>query len=66
MYAGGAYLVNGATEIDIRRFSYNFARQVDDDLRTVNTFRRKVIPLTRHRQHVIADLDQVVARRTSA
>jgi hypothetical protein len=47
MYAGGAYLVNGATEIDIRRFSYNFARQVDDDLRTVNTFRRKVIPLTR-------------------
>ena len=47
MYAGGAYLVNGATELDITRWSYNFTRNVDDDLRTVNTFRRKVIPLTR-------------------
>jgi hypothetical protein len=47
MYAGGAYLVNGATEVDIRRFTYNFARSVDDGLFTVNTFRRKVVPLSR-------------------
>ena len=47
MFAGGAYLVNGATTLDITRFSYNFARNVDDDLHTTSVFRRKVIPLTR-------------------
>lgn len=47
MYAGGAYLINGGTELDLLRWTYRFERQVDDDLRTVNTFRRKVIPLTR-------------------
>lgn len=47
MYAGGAYLVNGATDLDVTRWSVNFSRQVDDNLRTVNTFRRKVIALTR-------------------
>lgn len=47
MYAGGAYLINGATELDITRWNYNFSRGVEDDLRTTNTFRRKVIPLTR-------------------
>lgn len=47
MYAGGAYLINGATTLDIRRFNVNFARQVDSDLYTTQTFRRKVVPLTR-------------------
>jgi hypothetical protein len=47
MYAGGAYLINGATQLDIRRWSYNFERQVDADLYTTETFRRKVVPLTR-------------------
>jgi Phage tail tube protein len=47
MYAGGAYLINGATDLDVTRWSVNFSREVDDNLRTVNTFRRKVIPLTR-------------------
>ena len=47
MYAGGAYLVNGATSLDIRRFTYRFERNVDDDLYTTETFRRKVVPLTR-------------------
>ena len=47
MYAGGAYLLNGATELDLRSWSFNFERNIDDDLRTTNTFRRKVIPLTR-------------------
>ena len=47
MYAGGAYLVNGATELDLRSWNFNFTRGVDDDLRTTNTFRRKVIPLVR-------------------
>lgn len=47
MYAGGAYLVNGATQVDIRRFTYTYERQVDDDLFTTNVFRRKIVPLTR-------------------
>jgi hypothetical protein len=47
MYAGGAYLINGATSLDIRRFTYRFERNVDDDLYTTETFRRKVVPLTR-------------------
>lgn len=47
MYAGGAYLIDGATSLDITRFTYNFQRNVDDDLFTTNTFRRKVIPLSR-------------------
>jgi hypothetical protein len=47
MYAGGAYLIDGATQLDITRFTYNFTRNVDDDLFTVDTFRRKVVPLSR-------------------
>lgn len=47
LYAGGAYLINGATTLDIRSFSYNFERQVDEDLFTTETFRRKVVELTR-------------------
>lgn len=46
MYAQGAYLIGGATEIDILQWTYNFARNVDDNLYTVNTFRRKVVPLS--------------------
>lgn len=52
-YAGGAYLAipssngNNGTTIDIRRFAVNFERQVDDGLYTTETFRRKVVPLTR-------------------
>lgn len=47
MYAGGAYLINGATELDITKFTYNFQRNVDDNLFTVDQFRRKVVPLSR-------------------
>ncbi len=47
MYAGGAYLIDGATSLDITRFTYNFQRNVDDDLFTTDVYRRKVIPLSR-------------------
>lgn len=47
MYAGGAYVINGATEIDLLNWTYTFSRQVDDNLRTVSPFRRKIVPLTR-------------------
>jgi len=47
MYAGGAYLIDGATSLDITKWTYNFQRNVADDLFTVDTFRRKVIPLSR-------------------
>jgi hypothetical protein len=47
MYAGGAYLIDGATQLDITKWTYNFQRNVDDNLFTVNQFRRKVIPLSR-------------------
>jgi hypothetical protein len=47
MYAGGAYLIDGATSLDVRSFTYNFERQVDDDLYTTAVYRRKIIPLTR-------------------
>jgi hypothetical protein len=46
MYAQGAYLIGGATEVDILQWTYNFQRNVDDNLYTVNTFRRKVVPLS--------------------
>lgn len=47
MHAGGAYIINGASTIDLRSFNYNFQRKVDDNLYTNTTFRRKVVPLTR-------------------
>lgn len=47
MYAGGAYLINGASTLDITRFNVNFTRNVDDDLHTTEVFRRKVVPLSR-------------------
>lgn len=47
MYAGGAYLVDGATQLDITKFTYNFQRAVDDNLFTTAQFRRKVVPLSR-------------------
>ena len=47
MYAGGAYLINGATQLDITKWSYNFTRNVADDLFTTSQFRRKVVPLSR-------------------
>lgn len=46
MYAGGAYLIDGATTLDITRWTYNFQRNVDDNLFTTDVFRRKVIPLS--------------------
>jgi hypothetical protein len=46
MYAGGAYLIGGATEIDLLKWNYKFVRNVDDNLFTVNQFRRKVVPLS--------------------
>ena len=46
MYAGGAYLIGGATEIDILQWTYNFQRNVDDNLFTTAQFRRKVVPLS--------------------
>jgi hypothetical protein len=47
MYAGGAYLLNGATEVDVMQWTYNYTRNVDDNLFTTSTFRRKVVPLSR-------------------
>lgn len=47
MYAGGAYLIGAATEVDLLRWTYNFNRNVDDNLFTTSIFRRKVVPLTR-------------------
>lgn len=47
MYAGGAYLIDGATQLDITKFTYNFQRNVDDNLFTTAQFRRKVVPLSR-------------------
>lgn len=47
MYAGGAYLIDGATNLDITQFSFGFTRSVDDNLFTVSPFRRAVVPLTR-------------------
>jgi len=47
MFAGGAYVITGATSLDVTRWSYNFTRNVDEDLHTNTVFRRKVIPLSR-------------------
>lgn len=47
MFAGGAYLIDGATSLDVRRFSLNFTRNVDDSLYTTAPYRRKIVPLTR-------------------
>lgn len=61
MYAEGAYLIGGATEIDILQWTYNFQRNVDDNLYTTNTFRRKVVPLS-----YTVDLDFQVILQTQA
>lgn len=45
MYAGGAYLIDGATSLDITNFTYKFERGVDDDLYTLSPYRRAVVPL---------------------
>lgn len=61
MYAGGAYLIGGATEIDILQWNYNFARNVDDGLFTTSQFRRKVVPLS-----YTVSLDMQVILQTQA
>lgn len=47
MYAGGAYLIDGATNLDVLSWNFQFSRGVDDGLFTVSPFRRTVVPLTR-------------------
>lgn len=61
MYAGGAYLIGGATEIDILQWTYNFQRNVDDNLFTTSQFRRKVVPLS-----YTVSLDMQVIMQTQA
>lgn len=61
MYAGGAYLIGGATEIDILQWTYNFSRNVDDGLFTTSQFRRKVVPLS-----YSVSLDMQVIMQTQA
>lgn len=46
-FAGGAYLINGGSTLDMRRFAINFERQVDADIYTNSVFRRKIVLLTR-------------------
>lgn len=47
MYQGGAYLITGATSLDVRSWTYDFQRSVDGDLYTNALNRRDVTPLTR-------------------
>jgi hypothetical protein len=47
MFAGGAVLIDAATSLDVRKFTYAFERNVDGDLFTNQMFRREVVPLTR-------------------
>ena len=47
MYSGGAYLIDGATSLDISKFTYKFERKVDDDLFTNGNTRRDLVPLSR-------------------
>jgi hypothetical protein len=61
MYAGGAYLIGGATEVDILQWTYNFTRNVDDNLFTTSQFRRKVVPLS-----YTVSLDMQVILQTQA
>lgn len=44
-FAGGAYLVDGATTLDIEKFEYKFERVLDEDLFTTSPFRRAVVAL---------------------
>lgn len=61
LYAGGAYLIGGATEVDILQWTYNFQRNVDDNLFTNSQFRRKVVPLS-----YMVSLDMQVILQTQA
>lgn len=45
MYAGGAYLIDGATRLDIEKFTFSFEREIDDSLFTVSPFRYSAVPL---------------------
>ena len=47
-YQGGAYLITGATSLDVRSWTLDFSRNVDTDLFTVGLNRRTVVPLTRN------------------
>jgi hypothetical protein len=47
MFSNSAVLLNGATSLDITKFTYNFEKKVDDDLYTTNVYRRGVVQLTR-------------------
>jgi hypothetical protein len=47
MFSNSAVLLNGATSLDITKFTYNFEKKVDDDLYTLNVYRRGVVQLNR-------------------
>jgi hypothetical protein len=47
-YAGGAYVVDGATSLDVRNWSFTMSRGVDGDLFTNGVNRRDIVTLTRN------------------
>lgn len=57
MYAGGAYLIDGATSLNVEKFEYKFERKLDEDLFTNAPFRRAVNPL---QQKVSLDLTAIL------
>lgn len=46
IYQNGAVLIDGATSLDVRKFTVQFERKIDDNLYTNQMFRRTVVPLT--------------------
>lgn len=57
MYAGGAYVLDGATSLDVEKFEFKFERVLDEDLFTVSPFRRAVVAL---KQKVSLDSTYIV------
>jgi hypothetical protein len=48
MYAGGAYVIDGATSLDVLSWNFQMNRDVDGDLFTTGVTRRDIVPLKRN------------------
>jgi hypothetical protein len=48
MYAGGAYVIDGATSLDVRNWNFTMARDADGDLFTTGVNRRDLVLLKRN------------------
>jgi hypothetical protein len=48
MYAGGAYVIDGATSLDVLSWNFEMNRDVDGDLFTNAVTRRDIVPLKRN------------------